>query len=75
MHIEMNINGTRTGRSRNRNPDYDLSNCSHIYHDLHPFLDTQYLEPEYVKRKIDEEKAILQTKCTLFSLNIIPHKK
>ena len=74
MNIEMNTSGTRTGRSRNRNPDYDLSNCSHIYHDLHPLIDTQYLDPEYVKRKNYEEKAILPTKCTLCSMKIIPFK-
>ena len=58
MHIEINTSGTRTGRSRNRNPDYDLSNCSHVYHELHPFIDTQYLDPEYVKRKIAEKSHI-----------------
>ena len=75
MHMEMNTSVTRTGRSRNRNPDNDLSNCSHIYHDLHPFIDTQYLDPEYVKRKIDEENSTLSTKCSLCSLKIIPFKK
>ena len=74
MHMEMNTSVTRTGRSRSRNQDFYLSNCRHIYHDLHQFIDTQYLDPEYVKRKIDEEKAILPTKCTLCSMKIIPFK-
>ena len=74
MHMELNTPERRTGRSRNRNPDNDLSICSHIYHDLNPFVDKQYLDPEYVKRKIADDNSILPTNCSLCSFKIIPFK-
>ena len=74
MHIKINTAIKLTGRLRNRYPDNNPSLCSHIYHYLHPFAYRQYLDPEYVQRKIDEKNALLPTKCTLCSMKIIPIK-
>ena len=75
MVVQLNTSKRQRGRSRDRNPDDDLSICSHHYNDLNPFIDTRYLDPEYVKRKIEDEDAYLPTICSICKCKIIPFKK
>ena len=75
MVMQLSTSKRRTGSSSERNPDYNLSICSHLYIDLNPFIDTRYLYPDYVKRKIEDEGAYLPTICSICKFKIIPFKK
>ena len=74
MFVQLATPGRQRRRSRARNPDDDLSICSHNFDDLNPFIDTRYLDPEYVKRKIEDEGAYLPTICSICKFKIIPFK-
>ena len=75
MFVQLATPKRQRRRSRARNPDDDLSICSHNFDDLNPFIDTRYLDPEYVKRKIEDEDAYLPTICSICKCKIIPFKK
>ena len=75
MFVQLATPKRQRRRSRARTLDDDLSICSHNFDDLNPFIDTRYLDPEYVKRKIEDEDAYLPTIYSICKFKIIPFKK